>query len=217
MNNKIENINDNFFFHLNNESNDDDNEICLISNLPLEKNYITLPCGHKFNYTPLFNEVKNQKNYNILETSRIKKYQIKCPYCRTIVNNLLPFHYIYKQPRINYVNMPVKYSLESLPCQYILKSGVNCNNFCSNKTACHTEYGTLCNKHYLFNINKKIKEAENICKNLDNIKIDEKIDEKIELKKLKISELKQILKDNNCKVSGNKQELINRIKLKLNY
>ena len=89
--NKINNINNDFFKYLNSD-NEDIDDICLISNLSLEKNYITLPCGHRFNYTPLFNEVKNQKNYSSLETSRIKKNQIKCPYCRTIVNNLLPFH-----------------------------------------------------------------------------------------------------------------------------
>ena len=87
---------------------------CLICNNKLEEDCITLICGHKFNYSSIFNEIKNQKKQNLYyESQKLKSHQIKCPYCRTIVNNLLPFHYIYNQPRINYVNMPVKYSLES--------------------------------------------------------------------------------------------------------
>ena len=58
--------------------NDTDTDIeevttCLISNLPLECNHITLSCGHKFNYKSIFSEVKNQKRYSHLETQTIKK------------------------------------------------------------------------------------------------------------------------------------------------
>ena len=41
---------------LSQESNIEDN-LCLISNLPLEENHVKLCCGHKFNYASIFNEV----------------------------------------------------------------------------------------------------------------------------------------------------------------
>ena len=38
-----------------------DNNICLISNLPLTDKYIKLNCGHKFNYIPLYHDIYNHK------------------------------------------------------------------------------------------------------------------------------------------------------------
>ena len=71
------------------EETDDDN-ICLISNLPLESNFIKLACGHKFNYDSIFNEIKYQKNPNHLETQKLYTHELKCPYCRTVQKGLLP-------------------------------------------------------------------------------------------------------------------------------
>ena len=48
----------------NDNDNDNDNEesLCLISNTLIKKETcITLHCGHKFNYQPLFNEIESQK------------------------------------------------------------------------------------------------------------------------------------------------------------
>ena len=76
---------------LNEEENEDEEEICLISNEKLGKYKITLPCNHSFNYVALYNEILNQKNNWIkikhishLETQKLGSYQIKCPYCRKI-------------------------------------------------------------------------------------------------------------------------------------
>ena len=86
---------DNFDFQkellelLSTEETDDDN-ICLISNLPLENNFIKLACGHKFNYDSIFNEIKYQKNPNHLETQKLYTHELKCPYCRTVQKGLLP-------------------------------------------------------------------------------------------------------------------------------
>ena len=44
---------------LSKESIDDYDNICLISNEPLEKEHIT-SCKHKFNYIPIFNEIKKK-------------------------------------------------------------------------------------------------------------------------------------------------------------
>ena len=40
--------------HTNNTNQDN---ICLITKEPLQDNCITLDCGHKFNYTSLYNEL----------------------------------------------------------------------------------------------------------------------------------------------------------------
>ena len=49
-----------------NELNDDSEDVnkiekCLLTNSPLSRNYIKLPCGHKFNYKPLYNEIIHSK------------------------------------------------------------------------------------------------------------------------------------------------------------
>jgi hypothetical protein len=70
-----------------------DDNICLISKDKLHPNHITLKCNHKFNYIPIYKEVLYQKTKSnpIYEVTKLQSYQIKCPYCRTITNKLLPF------------------------------------------------------------------------------------------------------------------------------
>ena len=81
---------------LSNDSIDNFDNICLISNEPLEKDHITFTCKHKFNYIPIFNEIIRQKHhiihrkYNNLEVQKLTKFQMKCPYCRKIQNGILP-------------------------------------------------------------------------------------------------------------------------------
>ena len=49
-------------------------EKCLISDDPLEEDHITLKCGHKFNYSPIYNEIKNQKcKRNRYEIQKLSK------------------------------------------------------------------------------------------------------------------------------------------------
>ncbi len=97
-----------FFGELKKSSNDeeslDEDNLCLISFMPLEPNYVQLVCGHKFNYKPIFDEIYNQKNVlnkyasvlnykkdeyrNFLETHW---FYIKCPYCRRLQSECLPY------------------------------------------------------------------------------------------------------------------------------
>ena len=172
--------------------NDTDTEIeevstCLISNLPLQCNHITLSCGHKFNYKSIFSEVKNQKRYSHLETQKLKSNQIKCPYCRNIQNKILPYISIEEVNKIRGINYPNKYCME-----YKICSEKNCKN-----NAFECEHGVLCNIHY-----KKYQEKEMIKLYEKEINI---------YKKKKCKELKEILKEQNKKISGNKLELILRI------
>ena len=70
-----------------------DDNICLISKEKLHPNHITLTCNHKFNYIHIYKEVLYQKTKSntLYEVTKLNSYQIKCPYCRTITNKLLPF------------------------------------------------------------------------------------------------------------------------------
>ena len=40
---------------------DNDNNKCLITNQQLLDKHVTLSCGHKFNYIPLYNDILNHK------------------------------------------------------------------------------------------------------------------------------------------------------------
>ena len=94
---------------------------CLITNDPLNAFHVTLVCGHKFNYEPLYQEVIRQKGrlgmHNYYE--RIGMHQIKCPYCRTFTNQLLP--YIGPHPtikRLNGVNSPASMCMPGVACSH---------------------------------------------------------------------------------------------------
>lgn len=113
---------------------------CLISGMPLNEHFITLRCGHHFNYNSIFNEVKKQKKeINYLETTKLTQNQIKCPYCRNIQEGLLPFCH----EKVRGVNWPPKYSYSTKHCGYIirygLKKGTQCHKFC---------FAERCYKHF---------------------------------------------------------------------
>jgi len=84
-----------FFSLLNKEltsDSDTSSDQCLITNEPLKEEHVTLNCNHKFNYIPLYNEVKIQKcTKNHAETARLHVTQLKCPYCRKIQTSLLTY------------------------------------------------------------------------------------------------------------------------------
>ena len=109
-----------------------DDELCLISNLPLDDNPIELSCTHKFNYNSIFNEVKYQKTHSHhLETQKLSHSEIKCPYCRTIQKGLLPCRTNYEN--ITGVNWPKKYQYKSNICGYTFLSGKRKGGTCGKK------------------------------------------------------------------------------------
>lgn len=136
------------------EKIEENEKVCLITNNKLTDNYIKLSCNHTFNYEAIFNEVKKQKiKYNHLEVTRLKKNQIKCPYCRTIQNGLLP--YVEGFEKIKYVNCPPK--LEFLPnkCNYIFASGKKKGQSCGK--GCSKDY---CTTHEKIMLKRKKKLLE---------------------------------------------------------
>jgi len=79
-------------------SNDSSSELCLITNAPLQENYVTLACNHKFNYNAIYNDIYcHKKKYNSMERLALKNKEIRCPYCRTIHKTLLPYVEGYQQ------------------------------------------------------------------------------------------------------------------------
>jgi hypothetical protein len=90
-----------------NEKTEEDNNLCLITNQPLTDNFVKLNCGHKFNYIPLFLDLKNHKQkFNGMEgsSSKLATDEIRCPYCRTKQNGVLPYYEELGFPKINGVN-----------------------------------------------------------------------------------------------------------------
>jgi hypothetical protein len=174
------------------------NNYCLISREPLDQNHITLDCKHKFNINELYNEVSQQKTKQNLYSNKTKiKYnEIKCPYCRTITPKLLPYFKYYNNNLIYGVNSPQHLTMQLYECEYKGKKNSNCG-----KNACVTNSGIFCNNHMKYTYNE-----EEIIKTLDKNTI-------TCLKKKTIKELKDELKKNSKKTSGNKDELITRLAL----
>ena len=140
-----------------NLNNEKDNNLCLITNEVLDNTKIMLPCNHSFNYLPLYKEICKQKhNYNNLEIRKLRTYQIKCPYCRLVIDNLLPYLDIEGVESTRYVNSPSKYSFFPNKCEYVLKSGKNKGTQCGK--GCINLY---CKKHLQSNI--ILNEDKNVC------------------------------------------------------
>lgn len=109
---------------------------CLITYEPLEEYYITLECGHTFNYMPIIKEVYNQKyKFNSYETTHLGKYQLKCPYCRNIQSSLLPQSRM--ADNMIGVNSPAKYCMKLYSCTFKNKKGVECDKNCFGKYCVH--------------------------------------------------------------------------------
>ena len=76
-------------------NNNNEEGLCLITNEPLEPDFVSLKCGHAFNYIPLYNDILGHKTKgNRLEHKQfqLNKNQIRCPYCKTVQNKLLPYY-----------------------------------------------------------------------------------------------------------------------------
>ena len=125
------------------DSDDDDDDECLISGEKLTGDHIKLKCKHTFNYDFIFNEIKQQKKYNDKEISKVKPWELKCPYCRNIQQGVLPWNKNY--PKVNKVNWPPKYTHYGQlkhSCTAILKSGKRKGEMCGVSS-----WDTLCKRH----------------------------------------------------------------------
>jgi len=119
---------DELYKSLENEDSKDDienyEEKCLISNEPLTDKYVSLNCGHKFNYIPLYNDIINHKTkFNYMETSsrRSTTNEIRCPYCRKKHQGVLPYYEEFGLKKVNAVNYYDPYSTTNAyhKCEYL--------------------------------------------------------------------------------------------------
>ena len=94
-----------------NQIDDTNKNVCLITDEPLEANSITLTCNHKFNYVPLYKDLVNhKKKFNTMESSgALKPGEIRCPYCRHKQNFVLPYYEELCLPKVSGINEVYKY------------------------------------------------------------------------------------------------------------
>jgi len=135
----------------NKEKTEDDKNMCLITNQPLIDKYVTLICGHKFNYIPIYNDIANhKKKFNIMECSSgiLNTNEIRCPYCRTKQQGVLPYYKELGLKKINGVNyylnnkQNIYTNYKYHKCEYIgsntnLETGIITNNPYLNTGICH--------------------------------------------------------------------------------
>jgi len=77
-------------------------ERCFITWKLLQESFVKLECGHTFNYEPLYVEVLKQRYiFKTYDKASLSKHDltkvkndlfIKCPYCRNVQNELLPYY-----------------------------------------------------------------------------------------------------------------------------
>ena len=140
------NMNDVFFNSLyeslaKEDTEEDDDKVCLISQEPLKDGFIKLYCGHRFNYKNLYDEVVMQKlKPAYTEVQRLKTPCIKCPYCRKVQVGLLPQYDGYEI--IRGVNKPKKYIMKVNNCDYVFLSGKRKGERCD--VACEKKYCKRC-------------------------------------------------------------------------
>ena len=94
-----------------NQLDETNNIVCLITDESLEANSVTLLCNHKFNYVPLYKDLVNhKKKFNTMESSGALKHgEIRCPYCRHKQQFVLPYYEELGLPKVSGVNEPYKY------------------------------------------------------------------------------------------------------------
>jgi hypothetical protein len=106
----------------------------------------------------------------------------------------LPYFKYYNIKSTKGVDYPPDLSIKLNECQYIEKNSELCR-----KNACVTKFGIFCNNHVKYNIKE-----EEIITNIsgDVLKY---------YKKKTIKELKEELREHAIKLSGKKEDLINRL------
>jgi len=172
----IENGNDIDFYEelyksLNETLPETDEDLCLITNLPLTDNFINLECNHKFNYVPLYNDILNhKKTFNRLERRILKSDEIRCPYCRNIQTTLLPYHEMSNVKQVhgvNYFDDSLEKAQKIDPIAYIQGKCANVAAVCSNTYVklFNSDGKTYCSQHYYYALknhekNEKIKLKE---------------------------------------------------------
>ena len=139
----------------NNNTEDQDNQdnYCLLTKEPLDNIHIKLECGHKFNYVPLYREVVMQKTTGMssigyYQPYSLKRNEIKCPYCRTVQDKLLPYLEYDGVNKTTNVNQPKTLSMSVQMCSHIeYKKGKK------QSSTCCKEQGSTCKENAIHFVN----------------------------------------------------------------
>ena len=188
-----------FYSEINKEEEIIQDDICLITQNPLDKNHIILDCGHKFNYDAIFNDIINHKTkFNKLEKQFLNTNEIRCPYCRNIQDKLLPSNNLFpKIHGVNYfddyiylLNIFKNYNNNWIKGKCMYFNEINhpeSSNCCMNSNVMYIKTFKLflCNQHKNIYI-------KNYLTSYEKDKKDKEKKEKLLLKEQKIKELKEI-------------------------
>ena len=179
---------------------------CLISDEVLVDKFVKLPCGHSFNYIPLYNDIKNHKTkFNHMEasSSRLATHEMRCPYCRSIHASLLPYYEDLNLAKIDGVNFLDNIIKTDKVCAFICHVPENpttclCTygikiNFFDKQMYCHY-HNTTVNATYLTQIKDKKQKIK-----------DE--NQKVKDEKQKVKESKQKVKDSHQKQEPSQNEV----------
>ena len=142
-----------------NSDDEDDNNLCKITGLPLIDKYVSLECGHKFNYDAIYTEIYNQKIIFKTYTSFIPKndfkkmrelqldYYIRCPYCRNIQFTILPYYEELGKPLvygINTTNVEYNHDIKNTHINKDLDGDANID-YSFTAYGVSFKHGTCCN------------------------------------------------------------------------
>ena len=150
---------------------DTDNN-CLLTKDALDDIHVTLNCGHKFNYIPLYKEVVIQKTSAGMSTngyynsSTLRLNELKCPYCRRVQDKLLPFLNYDNIKKLRGVNAPESVCMKARMCEHVETSSKRKNTKKKISDSCecnaiHVVNGAYyCKKHYEQQLQKKEQQQE---------------------------------------------------------
>jgi hypothetical protein len=105
----------------------DNKNVCLITHEVLSEHYQTLTCGHTFNYIPLYSYIYNYKYTYGRYGPKFKVSEFKCPYCRCIQYDLIPYIPIGDVIEIFGVNAEEMFRIRDTPCMYVSRKNVQCS------------------------------------------------------------------------------------------
>ena len=127
---------------------DDAKELCLISGMALTKSHIALTCNHKFNYNQIFDDIIKQKKIRRFNNNDLEINQFRCPYCRALYNEILPYILTERKEKINGVNSPSSCRMKhNVMCEWVGLKGSNKGFKCKND-ANYIGEKSYCSNHY---------------------------------------------------------------------
>ena len=196
-------------------NNIENKELCLITNVSLKDNFVKLNCGHKFNYEAIFKDIFNhKKKFNNMEQikTKLKQNQIRCPYCRNIQDELLPYYENLGYPKehgINFFDVNKGYNDNTVfgiaghQCQYQIinldSSGNTHTHQCNHYGYVHNILKTIYNNDTKYCYTHKLAVVKQIKEAIKQDKINKKLEEnnkKLEAKnKMKMELLQKKLEE----------------------